>query len=87
MGRHSMRRIKPLHSAHGALYWTVVMWPVALRRSLAPRRLGWRGATVFESTPPAPSHGSVPTFRTFVPARPDLAETWRTEEGGVHPTW
>ena len=83
MGRHSVRRYRPLHSAHGPLYWAVVMWPVMLTRAARPRR---RAGDALHETGAA---GLDPMTPVGPPAavRAVAADTWQVGEGGVAPTW
>jgi hypothetical protein len=85
MGRHSVRRYRPMHSAHGPLYWAVVMWPVMLARASAQRgraRSSWNGAAPVALEALAPAGGPTTTR-----ARAAVADTWRAGEGGIAPTW
>jgi hypothetical protein len=82
MGRHSVRRYRPLHSVHGPLYWAVLMWPVLLTRAVKQRAGGDRGPAEL----PGPGLGvSSPSTAPRPPAA--ALSTWQVGEGGVAPLW
>jgi hypothetical protein len=83
MGRHSVRRYRPLHSAHGPLYWAVVMWPVMLTRAARPRR---RTVAAPQQTAPAWLDPMKPVGGPAA-ARAVAWDTWQVGEGTVAPRW
>ncbi len=94
MGR-GFSRYRPAHSAHGTVYWTLVMWPFLLgralvrlrrggKRSLRRERPGWRrlpGASAAPSRSPKRPPPPPP------PRSEEIPRVWQLEEGGVRPQW
>jgi hypothetical protein len=82
MGRHSVRRYRPLHSVHGPLYWAVLMWPVLLTRAVksrtgANRHLAERDVRGLEAS----------ALSSARPRPAAAVDTWQAGEGGVAPLW
>ena len=92
------RTYRPAHSAHGDLYWRVVMWPALLssgirqlRRGLMARRHGVNGSAppepllhgTTQATPPSALTGWLTPEVNVLPAGKDTV--WFTGEGSVRP--
>jgi hypothetical protein len=89
-----MRPYRPQHSAHGGLYWRLVMWPLLLSTRI-PRAKGGSVARrhrhgdsvvpepVLEGSPPAPPRSALPT--TWL--SPRQGSVWLAGEGSVRPEW
>ena len=88
MGRKS-HRYRAAHTAHGAIYWTLFMWPLVLgravrrlrrrgKRSLGPQRRRWSALFGARATMGPPRMGPPPP-----PPPPPAPPVWRLEEGGA----
>lgn len=90
---------RPAHSAHGQLYWVLVMWPLSLWPHIArlQRRLrrvgsGDEGPPAIEpvtsiATPRARPHGVPPPPPPPTPPRVKPRTPWGVHEGSVRPIW
>jgi hypothetical protein len=95
LGRDPRRAYRPAHSAHGDLYWRVVMWPKLLPTRIGRPSMGRRHSVdewalpepLFEgnprATPPSELSGWLTREGTIVPAGED--GVWFTGEGSVRP--
>ena len=88
-------RYRPAHSAHGHLYWWLVMWPTTVWRPLRRARRVWidpivsvrsgagrrgrAGSHAARKMPPPPPPPPV--------SLPGAREPWATHEGAVRPLW
>ena len=95
MGR-GFYRYRPAHSAHGAVYRAVIMWPFVLGRALRQLRRGGtrtkrRGplASPGVATSMLPARRSSPGQPPPPPPPPGVAipKVWNLEEGAVRPQW
>ena len=95
MGRDSIQTYRPAHSAHGDLYWRVVMWPLQISARIRrvkrqskerDRRLeddsAIRGRSS-KGTPPATPLSALPGPWLS----PRQGRIWLSGEGSVRPMW
>jgi hypothetical protein len=80
MPRSRRRRRRPAHSAHGSVYWWLVMWPRSLERAIRRSRAARAHAPPRRRVPPPPPPPPLAGARAA--RRP-----WATHEGSVRPLW